>query len=289
MILLLGQGYIGSAFASELEKRGTQFFTAARARHNYTDPEDLLLLLRKVEPSLVINAAGYTGKPNVDACELHRAECLTGNLIFPAMLANVCKAQGVPFGHVSTGCIYNGHPPDGFRETDPPNFCFTSPPCSFYSGTKALAEETLKEHQCYIWRMRMPFDHIPNPKNYLTKLLTYPKLYNNTNSLSHRSQCVAACIDMWMEKVPYGIYNVVNPGAMTTAYAASFFSTLMGRDFTFFKNDREFYEVARTPRSNCLLSTDKLSGLGIHLPDIHESMLESVSAYAHHIKKPQAA
>lgn len=207
-----------------------------------------------------------------------------GNVVFPSILANACKLHGIPFGHVSTGCIYNGHQPHGYTEDDRPNFSFSSPPCSFYSGTKALAEDILREHQCYIWRLRMPFDHLPHPKNYLTKLLTYEKIYNNTNSLSHRGQCVSACIDTWQKKCPYGTYNVVNPGAMTTALAASFMSQLMDRKFTFFKGDDEFYKVAKAPRSNCVLSADKLSSFRIHLPDIYESMLESVSAYANSLR-----
>ena len=35
----------------------------------------------------LINAAGYTGKPNVDACELHKADCLMGNAVLPGIIA----------------------------------------------------------------------------------------------------------------------------------------------------------------------------------------------------------
>ena len=49
----------------------------------------------------------------------------------------------------------------GFTETDPPNFSFRDPPCSFYSGTKALGEEAIAGiGQSYIWRLRIPFDEI---------------------------------------------------------------------------------------------------------------------------------
>ena len=64
--------------------------------------------MRRAKPDFLINAAGYTGKPNVDACEIHRADTLQGNTIFPVMVAHACAAQGVPFGHVSSGCIYAG-------------------------------------------------------------------------------------------------------------------------------------------------------------------------------------
>jgi hypothetical protein len=85
----------------------------------------------------------------------------------------------VPWGHVSSGCIYTGSRPDGrgFTETDTPNFTFRTNNCSFYSGTKALGEEVLAgKPNVYIWRLRIPFDHVDNPRNFLTKLIRYQRL-----------------------------------------------------------------------------------------------------------------
>ncbi len=82
-------------------------------------------------------------------------------------------------------------------KTDEPNFTFRRPPCSFYSGTKALGEEAISDiGQNYIWRLRIPFDQFDNPRNYLSKLQNYPKVYDNVNSLSHRGDFVAACLDL---------------------------------------------------------------------------------------------
>ena len=88
---------------------------------------------------------GIRAKPNVDACEMHKAECLAGNAVLPGTIAQACEAANVPWGHVSSGCIYTGSRPDGsgFTEEDAPNFSFRQNNCSFYSGTKALGEEVL--------------------------------------------------------------------------------------------------------------------------------------------------
>ena len=43
-----------------------------------------------LESEFLINAAGYTGKPNVDACELHKHECLFGNAVLPGIVADAC-------------------------------------------------------------------------------------------------------------------------------------------------------------------------------------------------------
>src|SRR5262245_53648441 len=166
MIVLLGaSGYVGQAFERELKRRETKSFSLARKQFDYSNFEVLLKFLRETRPEFLINAAGYTGKPNVDACEAARADTLQGNTLLPLTIAQACAAAGVPWGHVSSGCIYTGawiveqgrrrvepdltRPPvravvdkqpnaiQGFTETDQPNFSFRQPPCSFYSGSKA--------------------------------------------------------------------------------------------------------------------------------------------------------
>src|SRR5271165_7626882 len=109
MILLLGAtGYIGQAFAEELGRRGTPFKALSRAQADYTRFEVLLDYLQKHTPEFVVNAAGYTGKPNVDACEIARADTLQGNTLLPQTIAQACAATGTPWGHVSSGCIFSG-------------------------------------------------------------------------------------------------------------------------------------------------------------------------------------
>ena len=68
MILLLGgTGYIGEAFVHELKQRGQNFVALSRKNVDYTRFDVLLKYLREHKPEFVLNAAGYTGKPNVDA------------------------------------------------------------------------------------------------------------------------------------------------------------------------------------------------------------------------------
>src|SRR5512145_2754767 len=107
MILLLGAtGYIGQAFATELKRRNEAFLPLSRRQVDYTRFDLLLKFLRENRPEFVVNSAGYTGKPNVDACELDRAGTLLGNVLLPQTIAHACAEAGVPWGHVSSGCIY---------------------------------------------------------------------------------------------------------------------------------------------------------------------------------------
>jgi dTDP-4-dehydrorhamnose reductase len=309
MIVLLGAtGYVGQAFAQALQQRGCVFTALTRKEVNYTRFDVLLNYLRSERPSFLINAAGFTGRPNVDACELARAETLQGNTLFPQTVAEACLVAGVPWGHVSSGCVYSGakvvteqglrvekdlmlpqvqalwqHHPSvlrGYTEVDPPNFSFRAPPCSFYSGTKALGEEAIADvGQTYLWRLRIPFDEWDNGRNYLTKVQRYSKVYDNVNSLSHRGDFVCACLDLWERRAPFGIYNLTNPGFITTRQVIEMIERILKpkRSFEFWANDVEFYRVAaKTPRSNCVLDVSKLLAAGVKLRPVEEALEDAL-------------
>lgn len=285
VFLLGGSGYVGQAYQAFLNSKGIPIRVLKRGEVDYYNPENLAAVLRKGNPCFLINAAGYTGKPNVDACELDRSECLNGNSVLPGRIAKACAAAGVPWGHVSSGCIYTGTRPDGlgFTEGDSPNFTFRQNNCSFYSGTKALGEEVLGgEPNVYIWRLRIPFDHRDNPRNYLTKLMRYTRLLDATNSVSELQEFVAATFACWEKRVPFGIYNVTNPGQVTTREVVRHIlaSGVVKKDFDFFKDESEFMETAaKTPRSNCVLSSAKLSSVGIRMTEVNEAIVRDLKRW----------
>ncbi|HTX21450.1 MAG TPA: sugar nucleotide-binding protein [Candidatus Aquilonibacter sp.] len=309
MILLLGaSGYIGEAFASELQRRGKAFVPLSRRQVDYTHFDSLVDLLAAEKPEFVINAAGYTGKPNVDACELAKADTLAGNTLLPQTIAHACAVANIPWGHVSSGCIFSGakivegsgtraekdltkpelralveKSPDkihGFTETDMPNFSFRDGPCSFYSGSKALGEEAMAGIGCsYIWRLRIPFDEFDGARNYLSKVQRYAKVYDNVNSISHRADFVRACLDLWETRAPFGIYNVTNPGFVTTREVVGMIekSLMPARKFEFWESDEEFYKIAaKTPRSNCVLNVSKLLATGVKVRPVGEALEDSL-------------
>ncbi len=316
MILLLGaSGYIGQAFASELKSRELRFEFLSRRAVDYTDFETLRAFLARNKPEFVINAAGYTGKPNVDACELARAETLAGNALLPQTIGQACAATGTAWGHVSSGCIFAGAKvsmgnktrvekdltrPDlqklvgqspnaihGYTETDEPNFSFRSPPCSFYSGAKALGEEAIQAlPKTYIWRLRIPFDEFDNNRNYLSKVQRYQKVYDNVNSISHRGDFVRACLDLWQMKAPCGIYNVTNPGFITTRQVVGLIEKHLKppRKFEFWASDDDFYRnAAKTPRSNCVMDVTKLLANGVKIRPVEEALESALKNW-----KPEA-
>jgi dTDP-4-dehydrorhamnose reductase len=282
-------------------------------------------VLKTRKPEFVINAAGYTGKPNVDACELAKADTLMGNALLPETVGQACAATGTPWGHVSSGCIFTGakletpntkhqapekdqktnsrftvekdmtradlrrlveESPEaihGYTENDEPNFSFRAPPCSFYSGAKALGEEAINGLPgTYVWRLRIPFDEFDNSRNYLSKVQRYSKVYDNVNSISHRGDFVRACLDLWQMKAPFGTYNITNPGFITTRHVIHLIEKILnpGRKFEFWASDEEFYKLAaKTPRSNCVLDTTKLLATGVKIRPVEEALLAALKEW----------
>ncbi len=311
IVVLGGGGYIGQAFVSELRTRGLEHRAVSRLDCDYTRYAGLVSLLRDAGADALVNAAGFTGKPNVDACETARDATLLGNVVLPEMVACACDSVGVPWFHVSSGCIYNGawvnesggrrivedlsapdvraalaaRPGDfqGFVEDDEPNFSFGSPPCSFYSGSKALAEKVLAGFgNVYVGRLRIPFDEFDGSRNYLSKLLRYPKIYENVNSLSHRGEFVRAALDLLLNRAPFGVYNMTNPGFVSTRDVVDRIRAKLTpeREFEFWENDEVFYrEAVKAPRSNCILDPAKLQAAGVTMRPVDEALEDALSRW----------
>ena len=279
MFLILGsKGYLGSHFFKHLRNIGEDVRGLSRSEIDYTDLDKLRTLLNDVKPRFLINAAGYTGKPNVDACEINQSECLFGNSVLPGRIRTACEEVGIPWGHVSSGCIYSGKKSngEGWSEEDIPNFSFRNGPCSFYSGTKALGEEVLESSKnCYIWRLRIPFNHDNNPRNYLQKLLNYTILLDAENSISHINEYVKSCIDSFVNDCEPGIYNFTNVGSITTRQVVDWMREegVTDKTFNFFENEEDFMQKAAVAsRSNCVLNTEKSEKMGIALRPVEDAV-----------------
>lgn len=295
MFIVLGKnGYIGSAFVKYFEREEIPHLALSRGEVNYTDLNTLKEFLHKNKWNTsynlwqvegIINCAGFIGKPNVDACEDHKNETLLGNTHLPAGLAQLCGDMDIPFIHISSGCIFTGYDKQ-FSEQDAPNFTFDSGG-SFYSGTKALAEQLIARtnKNSYIFRLRIPYDEHASPRNYITKMMQYNQLLDLENSMSHRDEFVQACIHAVIAGAPYGIYNVTNPGSTTTRDVVELIKKHLTPDaeYTFYDNEEDFLKNVKAPRSNCVLNTDKINSVLEHtkfqLTPLVESIETSIKNY----------
>ncbi|TWT86088.1 sugar nucleotide-binding protein [Neorhodopirellula pilleata] len=281
--ILGGHGFIGSAIAVELRSQGIPYRVLRRSERDYYQTDDLSAWLRENHIEFLINSAGFTGKPNVDACEVQKTQCMLGNAVLPGIVREACESIGIPFGHVSSGCIYTGCKLDGsgFTESDPPNFCFRTNHCSFYSGCKSLGEEIIDGcESCYVWRLRIPFDEFDGQRNYFSKLMRYSTLLDATNSLSHLGDFAKSCVICVVNQLPFGIYNLTNPGSVTTREVTEMLSQTIAMDhrFRFFADEVEFMSLAAVaPRSNCILDASKAVSHGLPMRPIRDALQQTLA------------
>jgi dTDP-4-dehydrorhamnose reductase len=277
-ILLIGSGgYIGQAFVKEIQDRGI----ALEVDHNrlYYHTRKIGPVLNTTSPDLVINCAAFITKPSVDLCENHKADTLIGNLVFPHLLACLCSDRDIPLLHVSTGCLYSGdNQGNGFTEMDPPMLTLDSG-CGIYVASKELAERAVRDacFNRYICRIRLPFSNVHHERNYISKLLTYPKIYSNVNSISCREDFVKACLDLWHRGAAYGTYNMTNPGSITAREIIDMVEHYAGiqRDWKYWEEE-EFMASVTTKKSNCVLNVDKLLLTGVKIRPIRDAVQDCI-------------
>lgn len=287
LILILGTGYVAQSFGRHLSKQDRRYVMLSRSQTDYTRFSNLRSVLADLRPDLLINAAGFIGKPNVDQCELHKHDSLMANTVFVETVANACEATGTAWAQICSGCVYQGFKDPvaktGWTEDDPPNFSFDSGPCSWYSGCKAASEEIVKRAGAYGWRLRIPFNQIDHPRNYLTKLQHYPKLLDVANSLSHLDEFASVCIALWNLRTDPGIYNITNPGWITTREVVEIIRQALGRGSAdYFQNEQEMYSegYATVKRSSCVLDTCKVAAAGIKMRPVAEAIQYSLTNWA---------
>jgi dTDP-4-dehydrorhamnose reductase len=280
-ILLLGaSGYLGRAYAQARAPAGVTLVSVDRKKTDYYNLRNLRQMIREERAEVLLNCSGYTGKPNVDACEKNMDLCFRLNVLWPEQLAQLaaeCKTELVQIG---SGCIYQGvprpnEPEKGFREEDEPNFSFDHPPCSFYSGTKAEMEKRIRHLPgVSIWRLRMPFTSQWDDRNLLSKLSSYPKILEARNSITDLSEMVEVSLRMLAARVPSGIYNLTNPGVIANSEIVEMLLRYKIRTQppVFFTSLKEIKEFMLAPRSACILESSKIAQLGYPMRPIQEAL-----------------
>ncbi len=291
------KGWLAQKFAAFLSSPAGE---AELSSVDITDAAAVARELDRVQPAIVLNAAGKTGGPtvspsgqhghNIDWCEEHKPETMKANVVGPVELVNACKARNIRLVHLSSGCIFQGrgHLATGFREDDA-----VAPP-SFYSWTKYWADQYLTAawpEGVLIVRLRMPVDVEPSPRNLMDKLKKYPKIIDEENSVSVVPDLVSATKQL-MEQGAVGIYHVTNPGSVTHRELMALYREFVDPQHSCeFISTEELYRLglARAGRSNCVLNTDKLIRAGVKIPPIKERIREVMAEYAASVKRVKGA
>jgi dTDP-4-dehydrorhamnose reductase len=242
-ILIVGKGWVGTKVYYELLTRKKLNVNQLHRLYHKSHTEVWDFLNENPIIDWVINCAGVTGVPNVDACEKDKANTLYGNVIFPVKLGYECLHRGIRYAHFSSGCIYEGVIED---VNATPNFFGST-----YSISKGISDTALGDI-AQVYRIRMPFTIHKEPKNYLVKVRKYAttgKLFEGgLNSLTDVEEAVRVACNLIERNAPNGRYNLVNKGAVTLHQIIEMFG-LKGDWYT----EEEFRSVTACGRSNCTI------------------------------------
>ncbi|KIZ02088.1 putative rhamnose biosynthetic enzyme 1 [Monoraphidium neglectum] len=277
VFLIFGKsGWIGGLVGDLLKQQGANFqFANARLE----DRSGVIAELERVKPTHVLNAAGVTGRPNVDWCETHKLETIRSNLLGCITLADVCLERGIHMTYYGTGCIF--HYDDvfpqgsgkGFKESDKPNFTG-----SYYSYVKAMTESLIREFPNVLTlRVRMPIvADLTYPRNFITKIIKYDKVIDIPNSMTVLPELLPLSIEMAKRKLT-GIMNFTNPGAISHNEILQLYKDYIDPEFTWSNfTVEEQAKVIVAPRSNNLLDTARIEGEFPELLPIRESLIKYV-------------
>lgn len=273
--LLFGKnGWLGGKLIKLLQEQGK---TVHLAHSRLENRESVIQEIEKYKPTHVLNAAGVTGRPNVDWCESHKVETIRANVIGNLNLVDVCSERGIHCTVFATGCIYEYDEDHviggkGFVEEDAPNF-----KDSFYSETKGVVENLL---DCYdnvcILRVRMPISDDLSPRNFITKIVSYDRVVNVPNSMTVLTDLLPISLIMSERKL-VGVFNFCNPGAIShneilEMYIEHIDPAFQIKNFTV----EEQSQILKAGRSNNTLDVSKLinSLPDIQIDDIHTAMLK---------------
>jgi 3,5-epimerase/4-reductase len=275
--VILGKGFVGTHLSQHFKLNNIDHKIFSQSELDYTDPNTFRDFLDTNDKDIkwVVSAFGYTGIPNVDACEDNKELCYAYNVLYPMQVVKLCNQYKIPVIHIGSGCIYSGYEKE-FTEEDTPNFGIYSNESSYYSKCKHVFETFAKEFNCYVLRIRIPFTDILTRKNYFSKLLNYDTLINELNSVTSLNDFDEFVVRFISAKPEYGIYNVVNPEPVKAEEVIEIL-----KDNKIVNSKWRFIELkdlnTKANRSNCVLSTKKIDDLGLQLPNTRTSLLRDIS------------
>jgi UDP-glucose 4,6-dehydratase len=279
------RGWIGGLFRAVLEQKG---WTVVGAESRADSREAVLREMARVRPTHVVSLIGRTHGPGFGTIDYLEqpgklVENMKDNLYAPLTLASVAAELGIHMLYMGTGCIFEydaAHPmpsatgsaePAGFSEAALPNFFGSS-----YSTVKGYTDRLMEElygDTCLNVRIRMPISSQDNPRNFISKIIAYPKICSIPNSMTVLDD-ILPCLADCMEQKVVGTLNATNPGVIDHTTILTWYKELQNPSHTWEEvTNRELVgSLVRGARSNNRLETDRIEALCPTLPPIGVSV-----------------
>ena len=128
-------------------------------------------------------------------------------------------------------------------------------------------------------RIRMPINSENNPRNFITKIVSYDKICSIHNSMSVLPDLLPIMIDLCINKVT-GTFNLVNPGYISHNEILEMYKEVVDPEFVWNNfSIEEQNNILKSRRSNNYLCTNKLLELYPNIPGIKKSIYKILQNY----------
>lgn len=273
-VLMYGaDGFIGTLLQSALQDMSERKIHILKSTLRLDDTLKVKEEIKSIKPHRIICCVGRTsGKQvtNVDYLENHLDENVRDNLFAPIALSALCTELGIHCTVINSGCIfeYDGNGTK-FHEDDIPNF-----KGSAYSIMKGYCDRLLHQNAigefCLNVRIRMPITNDPHPKDFVTKIVSYPKIHSVPNSMTHLPSLLPLLADMIIIQRTTGTINLTNPGVITHKEILD----LKPNHECQYINEGELNQLIVARRSNNHLHTGRLETLYPNVLTIQDAIHE---------------
>jgi len=264
-----GKGWLASFFIEIFEERNLAYTIGESRVDNITD---LQKEIKNISPTHILCCIGRTSGPTnstIDYLEDHLYENLRDNLYSPLLLALECLKNNIHLTYLGTGCLfdYNSSMLE-IDESSDPNFFGSK-----YSTVKGFTDNIFRkefENVVLNLRIRLPISNKSHPKNFLNKILSYPKIHSAPNSVTVIRDIFPLCVDLMIQKQT-GTFNAVNTGTIDHKTIIDYYTSHTNSDHKVeYVSENEISTVAK--RSNIELDNSKLQSL-FNVPNATESVM----------------
>lgn len=188
-VLVLGiTGQVGRALSAQVEQQKVSGFRfVGRDEIDFENNEQISDFIRKLAPSIIVNAAAWTA---VDAAEDEALKARQVNATAVEEIAKAAKLLDAYLIHISTDYVYDGNKKDAYVETDDVN------PQSVYGHTKLLGENLIRQtHEKHlILRTAWVFSLYGN--NFVKTMLNLSERMDSVHVISDQYGCPTSANDI---------------------------------------------------------------------------------------------
>jgi dTDP-4-dehydrorhamnose reductase len=278
-LLLGGYGQLGA----EIRRLWTQADLAAPT-HAQLDITDAAAVARAVEDhatEVVVNCAAFH---NVERCEAEPQNAFAANALAVNAIAELCAERAATFVTFSTDYVFDGTLGRPYNESDAPR------PLSVYGASKYAGEllALRLESPAYVVRTCGVYGVRPsNTKGYtfVDRIIAQARagegvrvVADQTVSPTFAGHLAQALLQLLRSDAPFGLYHVVNQGAVSWYEFAREALRTAGVDIEIEPiSYKEWESRVRRPEFSALENA-KLHSLGMTMPDWQTGIAEYLRA-----------